>query len=157
MYPWKTLGSLCLPKRDASWRFVCFLVCSSLHAIFLGPVARAVDPPATDAPPASGGVISVEGIPEETPQPVLQRGSTSDIEFFEEKIRPVLVEHCYSCHAANAKIVRGGLLLDSRDGLLSGGDTGAALIPGDAENSLLLSALKHESFEMPPDRKLPER
>ena len=80
----------------------------------------------------------------------------ADIEFFESKIRPVLVEHCYSCHAADSKIIRGGLLVDSRDGLLEGGDSGPAVVPSNGEESLLLAALKHESFEMPPDRKLPD-
>ncbi|XZE17678.1 PSD1 and planctomycete cytochrome C domain-containing protein [Pirellulaceae bacterium SH449] len=81
---------------------------------------------------------------------------SADIDFFENKIRPILIEHCYSCHAADAKIIRGGLLVDSRDGLLEGGDSGPALIPGNVDESLLLSALKHESFAMPPDRKLPD-
>ena len=85
-----------------------------------------------------------------------QQNHQADIDFFETKIRPVLIEHCYSCHAADAKIIRGGLLVDSRDGLLEGGDSGPAVVPGEAEKSLLLSALKHESLEMPPDRKLPD-
>ncbi|MDG2127110.1 MAG: DUF1553 domain-containing protein [Fuerstiella sp.] len=78
------------------------------------------------------------------------------LEFFESRIRPVLVEHCYKCHAVNAKNVRGGLLLDSKAGALDGGESGAAVVPGAPEESLLLSALKHESYEMPPDRKLPD-
>ena len=57
------------------------------------------------------------------------------INFFETKIRPVLVEHCHECHAAGAKIVQGGLRVDHREGLLRGGDTGAAIVPGDAEKS----------------------
>ena len=77
-------------------------------------------------------------------------------EFFESKIRPVLVEHCYSCHSTKAKNIRGGLLLDSKVATLDGGDSGAAVVPGEPDDSLLLSALKHESFEMPPDRKLPD-
>ena len=85
-----------------------------------------------------------------------QQNHHADIDLFETKIRPVLIEHCYSCHAADAKIIRGGLLVDSRDGLLEGGDSGPAVVPGEAEKSLLLSALKHESLEMPPDRKLPD-
>ncbi len=81
---------------------------------------------------------------------------TAQLDFFESKIRPVLVEHCYKCHAADAKNVRGGLLLDSKAGSLDGGESGAAVVPGMPEESLLLSALKHESYEMPPDRKLPD-
>ena len=76
--------------------------------------------------------------------------------FFENRIRPVLVEHCYSCHSANAEVVKGGLLLDTRQGLLVGGDSGAALVPGKAEESLLLDAMRHDGLEMPPDRKLPD-
>ena len=74
--------------------------------------------------------------------------------FFEAKIRPVLVEHCYSCHAANAKNVRGELLLDTRAGIRRGGESGPAVVPNKPDESLLLSAIRHESFEMPPDRKL---
>ena len=76
--------------------------------------------------------------------------------FFESKIRPVLVQHCYKCHSAESKDIRGGLLVDSRQGLLVGGDSGAAVVPGDPAASQLLSALRHESVEMPPDRRLPD-
>ena len=74
--------------------------------------------------------------------------------FFETKVRPVLVEHCYRCHAADAKNIRGGLLLDTRAGIRRGGESGPAVVPNDVDESLLLSALRHDSFEMPPDRKL---
>lgn len=77
------------------------------------------------------------------------------VEFFEKKIRPVLVEHCYECHAVGAKKIRGGLLLDSRETSRTGGDSGPAVVPGKPDESLLLSALRHDAFEMPPDRKLP--
>lgn len=74
--------------------------------------------------------------------------------FFETKIRPVLVEHCYECHAAGAKIVQGGLRVDHRAGLLRGGDSGPAVVPQQAEQSLLLKALRYDEFEMPPKGKL---
>jgi mono/diheme cytochrome c family protein len=77
------------------------------------------------------------------------------LEFFETNIRPVFVEHCYECHGADAKKLRGGLLLDSRQGLLEGGESGPAVVPGDPEESLLISALKHDDLEMPPKRTLP--
>ncbi|MDG1896852.1 MAG: DUF1549 domain-containing protein, partial [Fuerstiella sp.] len=89
----------------------------------------------------------------------LSRASADDVaklEFFEARIRPVLVEHCYKCHAADAKNVRGGLLLDSKAAALDGGESGAAVVPGAPDESLLLLAMKHESYEMPPDRKLPD-
>ncbi len=76
-------------------------------------------------------------------------------DFFETRIRPVLVEHCYQCHSADARNIRGGLLLDSRNGWESGGDSGPAVVPGNPEDSLLMSALRHDSFEMPPDKRLP--
>ena len=79
----------------------------------------------------------------------------AEIEFFEKKIRPVLVERCYECHATGAESVKGGLLLDSREASRKGGESGPAVAPGNAEESLLLSALRYESVEMPPDGKLP--
>ena len=90
---------------------------------------------------------------ETTPRPS-DAANAGGLEFFETHIRPILSEHCYSCHSAEAKIVRGGLLLDSREAMLRGGDTGPAVVPGDVENSLVVSALRHESFEMPPGEKL---
>lgn len=83
--------------------------------------------------------------------------SKEQVDFFEAKIRPVLVRECYSCHSAEAATkgkLRGELLLDSRDAMRKGGETGPAVVPGKAEESLLLSALKHEDLEMPPKGKL---
>lgn len=78
------------------------------------------------------------------------------IAFFEQKIRPVLVERCYECHSADAAKLKGGLLLDSQAGLLKGGDSGPALTPGDPEASLLITALRHANpdLSMPPRQKL---
>ena len=76
------------------------------------------------------------------------------LDFFESKIRPVLVKHCYECHAADSKTIRGRLRVDSRKGLLKGGETGPAVVPGDLKKSLLISALRHDGFEMPPKGKL---
>src|SRR5437016_5237041 len=75
-------------------------------------------------------------------------------EFFETKVRPVLVEHCYSCHSAAAKKARGGLLLDSRDALRKGGDNGPAVVPGKPAESLLLKLVSHAGEKkMPPNQK----
>jgi hypothetical protein len=79
------------------------------------------------------------------------------VEFFEQRIRPVLVQHCYKCHAAGARKVRGGLLLDTRDGMRKGGESGPALVPGDPAASLVLKALRYEEHQMPPGGKLPDR
>jgi len=77
------------------------------------------------------------------------------MEFFEKRIRPVLAEHCYKCHSAQAKKPKGGLMLDSRAGLLTGGDSGPAVVPGKATKSRLLQALRHEGdLHMPPKGKL---
>ena len=76
--------------------------------------------------------------------------------FFEAKIRPVLVEHCHECHSASSKDPGGGLLLDTREGIRQGGETGHAVVPGELNDSLILSAMRHESLEMPPDEKLPK-
>ena len=86
------------------------------------------------------------------------RADDAGIEFFEKKIRPVLVEHCLECHATDSKKIRGSLLLDHRDGLLKGGDTGPALEAGKPDESLLITALtyKDESLKMPPKGKLPD-
>ncbi|MFM7131248.1 MAG: DUF1549 domain-containing protein, partial [bacterium] len=78
--------------------------------------------------------------------------------FFESRIRPVLVEHCYGCHSAGAKSVKGGLLLDTKAGLAAGGSTGPVVKPGDPANSTLFLALKYEGevSDMPPKGKLPD-
>jgi hypothetical protein len=78
------------------------------------------------------------------------------IEYFEKKVRPVLIRHCYKCHSAAASEVKGGLRLDSRNGIRQGGDSGPAVVPGKIDESLLIDAVKHESLEMPPNKKLPD-
>ena len=80
-----------------------------------------------------------------------------DLEFFEKKIRPVLVKHCYECHSEKSKELGGKLLLDTRAGSRKGGESGHAVVPGDIKESLLLNALRFEDFEMPPEEALPER
>ncbi|MDZ4689047.1 MAG: c-type cytochrome domain-containing protein, partial [Planctomycetaceae bacterium] len=88
----------------------------------------------------------------------LPLGAADDagLEFFEKKIRPVLVQHCYECHSADAKKVGGSLLLDSRQGLRKGGDSGPALQADALEQSLLLKAIRYDGdVQMPPKGKLP--
>jgi mono/diheme cytochrome c family protein len=83
--------------------------------------------------------------------------TAEQVEFFERKIRPVLVEHCYECHSADAKKLKGGLVLDSRAGVIKGGDTGPAVTPGEPDASLLIQAVRHTdpNLTMPPKTKLP--
>lgn len=80
--------------------------------------------------------------------------SAAEIEFFEAEIRPVLVEHCLECHSSSSKSLKASLQLDHRDGLLTGGDSGPAIVPGKPEDSLLLKALKYDGVEMPPKGRL---
>ncbi len=73
------------------------------------------------------------------------------LDFFEKKVRPVLVDNCYNCHSANTNS-KGGLRVDDRNGLINGGGRGAAIVPGQPEKSLLLEAVRHahEKVKMPP-------
>ena len=65
------------------------------------------------------------------------------IEFFEKQIRPVLAARCYACHSARSKPVQGGLYLDSKEGMLRGGKSGApAVVPGKPEESLIVQAMQ---------------
>ena len=79
-----------------------------------------------------------------------------DIDFFEKKIRPVLAEHCYKCHSAKSEKIKGKLRVDSRNGLLKGGDAGPSLVPGSPDKSLLIEAVlyKNPDLQMPPKEKL---
>ncbi|HEY1600982.1 MAG TPA: PSD1 and planctomycete cytochrome C domain-containing protein [Pirellulales bacterium] len=76
-------------------------------------------------------------------------------EFFEKKIRPLLVDNCYNCHSASTNS-QGGLRADDRNGLLVGGDRGPAIVPGDPENSVLIRAVSHTDgdLKMPPKKRL---
>ncbi|HZV36438.1 MAG TPA: DUF1549 domain-containing protein, partial [Verrucomicrobiae bacterium] len=97
----------------------------------------------------SAFVIKVSAA-ESTPTP-------QQLEFFEKKIRPLLTENCYKCHSHESEKLKGGLLLDTRDGVLKGGDTGPALVPGNPDKSLLIQAVRYtnKDLQMPPnDRQL---
>lgn len=76
-------------------------------------------------------------------------------QFFEARIRPVLVKHCYECHAAGATDLGGGLALDHPGGLRRGGQSGPAISREAPQESLLLDALRHDGLEMPPEAPLP--
>ena len=87
-----------------------------------------------------------------------EQPTVDGLNFFETKIRPVLVERCYKCHSAEAlrqNKLKGELQLDTREAVLKGGETGPGIVPGDVKASLLLQAIRHEkSLEMPPKSKL---
>ncbi|MHC4878067.1 MAG: DUF1553 domain-containing protein [Planctomycetota bacterium] len=82
------------------------------------------------------------------------RPSAAGIDFFEKSVRPLLVRYCYECHSEQADQKKGDLLLDRRAGWQSGGDSGPAIVPGKPDESLLISSVKYESFEMPPKGRL---
>jgi len=113
------------PRRGARW-----------HAALLA-AALAVPP---------GPLAAADG--------VTDGASLDRIAFFEAKIRPIFVEHCWKCHAADAK---GGLRLDGRESALAGGDSGPAIAPGDAPRSLIVRAVRYDdpAYQMPPSGKLP--
>ena len=86
---------------------------------------------------------SVSAIAADAPEP-----TPDQLDFFESKIRPVLSRHCYECHGAESKKAKGGLRLDTRDGLLKGGDSGPAIVPGKPDKSLLITAVRHAEDEL---------
>src|SRR5688572_22829274 len=76
---------------------------------------------------------------------------TAGHDFFESKIRPIFVDHCYECHSHAGGKSKGSLFLDSKDGVLKGGDSGPAIVPGDPEKSLMIKAVRYadENLQMP--------
>jgi len=105
--------------------------------------------------PAIVGLVAFNTVArgEDAPAPTFD---TQALEFFENDVRPLLVKRCYECHGPDAKRLEGGLLMTSRAALLEGGDTGPAIISGNAKGSLLIDAINYgELYEMPPKGKLP--
>src|SRR5436190_7822200 len=97
------------------------------------------------------GIVAAEDAPQSAPD------DPAGIEFFEKKIRPVLVERCHSCHSAGAAKLKGGLRLDTLETALKGGDTGPAFVAGQPEKSLIVEAVSYQNVDlrMPPKGKLP--
>ena len=69
--------------------------------------------------------------------------TAEQIEFFENKIRPLFVEHCYSCHSEKAEKLKGGLRLDTAEGVLKGGTSGPVIVAGEPDASLLIKAVRY--------------
>ncbi len=124
--------------------------------------SRRERPTAPRCPPQLAGVLALASLATALRSPAagaeppafdpLDRAAASD--FFERRIRPVLVEHCFACHSAAAKPPQGGLRLDTAAGLRAGGDSGPAIAAGRPDDSLLVAALRYQSLEMPPSGKL---
>lgn len=88
------------------------------------------------------------------------QAAASEIESFERRIRPILVRRCYECHSAQAKTLHGGLRVDTAAGLMSGGDSGPAVVPHEPDASLLITAVQYApdaDVQMPPKGRLPDR
>ena len=79
------------------------------------------------------------------------------IEFFEKQIAPILKRRCYECHSHESGKAKSGLVLDSRHGWEQGGSEGAAIVPGKPGESILMEAVRYETYEMPPDERLPAK
>jgi uncharacterized protein DUF1549/uncharacterized protein DUF1553/cytochrome c len=82
--------------------------------------------------------------------------TAQDFEFFEKKIRPIFASKCYGCHGPEAKPVQAHFRIDSREGMLKGGDSGPAIVPGNLQDSRLLKAVSYTDLDlrMPPTGKL---
>ncbi|MDG2122984.1 MAG: hypothetical protein P8J87_04760, partial [Verrucomicrobiales bacterium] len=77
-------------------------------------------------------------------------GADDGVVFFETKVRPIFVEHCYGCHRSGAEKLKAELRLDSAAGILKGGESGAVIVAGEPDKSLLIRAVRYEeeSLEM---------
>ncbi len=84
--------------------------------------------------------------------------TSAEIAFFEGKVRPLLVKHCYECHSTEASKVKGGLLLDSKEGWMAGGDSGEAIELGKPDASLMIESVRYRNpdLQMPPKYQLSE-
>ncbi len=106
----------------------------------------------------AGSLILVAGVSAAAmaAAPASPRLSKEGIDFFEKRIRPVLVHNCYECHSGDPAKAKGHLLLDTAEGLHKGGDSGAVVVAGHPDDSLLVEAIRYEGLEMPPKGQLPE-
>jgi hypothetical protein len=101
------------------------------------------------AAPVSADIATPPAVPM---APAAQPISAGDLQFFEARVRPVLADHCYKCHSRLADKIKGGLMLDTREGMLHGGDTGPAITPGKPDDSLIIDAISYKDvdLQMPP-------
>ena len=104
-------------------------------------------------------VSAADETPSKTPQPATEPVfDDAAIEFFEKEVRPILTARCVECHGGGKGDPKGGLSLTSRGGVIKGGDTGPAVVPGKTKESLLVSAIEYGSlYQMPPKSKLPAK
>jgi hypothetical protein len=109
-------------------------------------------------------IVAISGAEKPSPEKpaiIETKSSAEQIAFFEKKIRPVLAEKCYKCHAQDSEKIKGGLVLDTREGIRRGGDSGPGVVPGDLVKSLVIESLHYtnKDMQMPPEKsggKLPD-
>jgi hypothetical protein len=106
-------------------------------------------------PLALAFLLAVVMRPVAAQQPGVEKPAPEQLEFFEKNIRPLFVTHCHKCHSRSSKPLKGGLLLDHREGMIKGGDSGPVIVAGKPGESLLVQSVKYLAYEMPPDGKLP--
>lgn len=90
----------------------------------------------------------------ESPTTVAEGSASAQEKFFQVSVLPILQQHCFKCHSHATKVPKGGLVLDSRSGWATGGDTGPAIVPGKPDESLLIQAVRYGNLKMPPAGKL---
>jgi hypothetical protein len=123
--------------------------------------ASAADAVVASAPfePALAELPDIAGASAErpAPKPLSPREQAVAVEFFEKKVRPLLASNCYTCHSANTN-AHGGLRVDDRNGLLTGGNGGPAVVPGHPEKSRMVLAVSYgdKKLQMPPKKQLSE-
>lgn len=115
------------------------------HFLIRGRRAAAAGVAAVFLTALSSTAFGVEAVPDAT------TSEAASEEYFEKKIRPILVSHCYNCHSADTKPA-GGLRVDDYKGILAGGDAGPGIVPGDPDKSLILRRIRHED----PKRRMPK-
>ena len=108
-----------------------------------------------------GGPVFAALADEKKPDAPAATVTVEQRDFFEKKIRPVLADKCYKCHSEKSEKIKGGLTLDTREGIRRGGENGPAVVPGDLKESLLIEAVRYanKDFAMPPQKsggKLPD-
>ncbi|MBB5039070.1 PSD1 and planctomycete cytochrome C domain-containing protein [Prosthecobacter dejongeii] len=83
--------------------------------------------------------------------------TAADLDFFEQKVRPILIERCYECHSTESGKTKGSLAMDSKAALLQGGDNGPGLVAGHPDKSLIIEAIRYKNrdMQMPPKSALP--
>jgi hypothetical protein len=125
-----------------------------LLALAVSP-ATAQNPAAAKTPAAAQKTASAQK-PASAQKSAEPRITKEGAEFFEKKIRPIFIRHCYECHSGDPKKAKAGFVLDTLDGLRKGGESGAVIVPGHAEDSRLIEAIRYEGLEMPPKEQLPD-